>query len=95
MKVCINLNMTLIEFGKVSTVPAEVTFLGPLLRHMEVPSLGVSSELLLPAYATATAMPEPSRVCDPHHSSQQHWILNPLSKARDGTCNLLVPSRIL
>ena len=29
-----------------------------------------------------------------HHSSQQHWILNPLSKARDRTCNLIVPSRI-
>ena len=24
-----------------------------------------------------------------HHSSQQHWILNPLSKARDWTCILL------
>ena len=33
-------------------------------------------------------------VCDLHHSSQQHQILNPLSKARDQTCNLIVPSRI-
>ena len=29
-----------------------------------------------------------------HHSSQQRWILNPLSKARDRTCSLMVPSRI-
>ena len=28
-------------------------------RHMEVPRLGVQSELLLPAYARATAMPDP------------------------------------
>ena len=30
-------------------------FLGPYPRHMEVPRLGVQSELQLPAYATATA----------------------------------------
>ena len=30
-----------------------------------------------------------------HHSLWQHWILNPLSEARDRTCNLMVPSRIL
>ena len=29
-----------------------------------------------------------------HHSSRQHWILNPLSDARDWTLNLMVPSRI-
>ena len=39
-------------------------FLGPLLRHMEVPRLGVESELQLPAYTTATAAQDPSRVCD-------------------------------
>uniref|UniRef100_A0A4X1T5W0 Uncharacterized protein n=1 Tax=Sus scrofa TaxID=9823 RepID=A0A4X1T5W0_PIG len=37
---------------------------------------------------------DPSRVCDLHHSSPQHQILNPLSEARDRTCNLMVPSRI-
>ena len=45
---------------------------------MEVPRLGVLSELLLPAYATATAMPDP----------------NPLSEAKDQTHNLMVPSQI-
>ena len=36
----------------------------------------------------------PSHVCNLHHSSQQRQILNPLSKARDQTCNLMVPSQI-
>ena len=51
-------------------------------------------ELQLPAYARATATRDPSRVCDLHHSSQQHQILKPLSEARDGTCHFMVPSRI-
>ena len=32
---------------------------------------------------TATATPDPSHVCDLHHSSLQHQIPNPLSKAKD------------
>ena len=35
-----------------------------------------------------------SYVCDPDHSSRQHWILNPLSKARDRTFSLMVISQI-
>uniref|UniRef100_A0A8D1DAL5 Uncharacterized protein n=1 Tax=Sus scrofa TaxID=9823 RepID=A0A8D1DAL5_PIG len=69
-------------------------FLGPLLWHMEVPRLGVESELQLPAYTTATATPDPSRVCDLHYSSQQRRILNPLSEARDRTCVLMDTSQI-
>ena len=57
--------------------------LGPHWWHMEVPRLGVESELLLLAYATATAMWDLSHVCDIHHSSQQRKILNPLSEVRD------------
>ena len=49
---------------------------------MEVPRLGVESELQLPAYVTATATRDPSLICDLHHSSWHCWILNPLSKAR-------------
>ena len=52
---------------------------------MEVPRLGVESELQLPAYATATATRDLSYICNLHHSSQQRWILNPLSEARDQT----------
>ena len=36
-----------------------VVFLGPNLRHMEVPRLGVKSELQVLAYTTATATPDP------------------------------------
>ena len=67
---------------------------GPHLQHMEVPSPGVESELLLLAYARATATRDPSCVCNLHHSSWPCRILNPLSEARDRTCNLMVPSRI-
>ena len=51
--------------------------------------LGVQSELQLPAYATATAMPDLSRICDLCHSSSQWQILDPLSGARDRTCILM------
>ena len=61
---------------------------------MEVPRLGVKSELWLLAYTTAIAMQDPSLVCDLHHSSRQRQILNPLSKARDQTCVLMDASRI-
>ena len=60
--------------------------------HIEVPRLWVESELQLEAYATA--MQDPSHVCDLYHSSWQCQILNPLNEARDPTHNLMVPSRI-
>ena len=50
--------------------------LGPHPQHMEVPRLGVESKLQLPT----TATPEASSVCNLHHSSWPHWILNELSK---------------
>ena len=65
--------------------------LGPHPGHMEVPRLGFLLELQLPAYARATAMPDLNCILDLHHSSQQCQILNPLSEARDRTCNLMVP----
>ena len=62
---------------------------------MEVPRLEVESELQLPATATATAMQDPSRVADLHHSSRQCWIPDPLgSEAREQTHILMVISRI-
>ena len=57
----------------------------PHWLRMEVPRLGVKLELQLPAYTTATAMWDPSHVCDLHRGSQQHHILNLLSEARDRT----------
>ena len=64
-------------------------FLGPDPWHMEGTRLGIESELLLPAYTTATATSDPSCVCNLHHSSQQRWILNTLSEARYQTCILM------
>ena len=61
---------------------------------MEVPRLGVESELQLQADTRATATRDPSCVCDLHHSSQQHQIFNPPSEAREQTYTLMVPSRI-
>ena len=60
---------------------------------LEVPRPGVQSELLLSADARTTATPDLSHVCDLYHSSRPRWILNPLSKARDQTCNLMVASQ--
>ena len=40
----------------------------------------------------ATAISDPSHVCDLHHSSRQHRIPNPLSEARGQTHNVMVPS---
>ena len=65
------------------------------LWHMEVPRLGVESELQLQAYTTATAMPDLSHICDLHQSSWQCWILNPLSQARDQAHVLMDPSRFI
>ena len=55
-------------------------FLGPHPGHIQVPRLGVLLEL---AYATATAMPDLSHVCNLHHSSQQCRVLDPLREAKD------------
>ena len=70
--------------------------LGPHPWPMEVPGLEVKSEVQLPAYTTATATQDLSLVCDLHlhRSSRQRQILNPLSEARDRTCNLTVPGRV-
>ena len=56
---------------------------------MEVPRLGVTLELQLPAYTTARAMWGLSQVCNLHHSSQQRWIFTSLGEARDQTCILV------
>ena len=69
-------------------------FLGPPSWPMEVPKLGVESELQLPTYSTATAKQHPCCVCTLHHSSQQYRIANPLSAVRDRTGILMYTSQI-
>ena len=44
--------------------------------------------------ATAIATGDPSRIYDLHPSSQQRWILNPLSEARDQTLVLMDTSQV-
>ena len=61
---------------------------------MEVPRLGADSELQLPAYATATATWDSSRVCDLHHTKPQCGILNPMIEARDGIHVLMDTSQV-
>ena len=60
-------------------------FLGLHPQHMEVPRIEIKAELLPLPYNTAIAMKHQRCICDLHHSSQQHRILNPLSEARDQT----------
>ena len=69
-------------------------FLGPHPWHMEVPRLGVKSELQLLAYTMATATQDPSRIYNLHHSSWQCWISSLLSGARDRTGILMDTSQI-
>ena len=61
-------------------------FLGSYPRCMVVPRLGVGLELQPLVYSTDTE--DLSLVCNLHHRQRQ--ILNPLSKARDQTCLLMV-----
>ena len=60
---------------------------------MEVPRVGVKTELQLPAYTTATATPD--HICKLPFSSGQCQILNPLSKARDQTSIFVDTSQVL
>ena len=69
-------------------------FLGLHPLPMEVPRLGVQSELWLLPYTTAIATQDPSHVCNLHHGSWQCQILNPLSEARARTCILMDASHI-
>ena len=72
--------------------PFVCLFLGLYQQLMEVPRLGVKSELHLPAYATARW--DPSSICDLYHSSWQRQIPNPCSEARDRTHILMDSSQI-
>ena len=69
-----------------------VFFLGRHLGHMEVPRLGVESELELLAYTTDIAMWDPSHL---HQSSQQLQIFNTVSGAGDQTLVLMDSSRVV
>ena len=71
-----------------------VCFLGLHLRQMEILRLGIKREPQLLAYTTAAATQDPSSTCNLHHRSWQHWILNPLIKARNRNSILMDTSQI-
>ena len=89
------ITVTILQFrGSMETFPPFIVvffffflpFLWPQLQHTEIPRVGRGwLELQPPPYTTATATPDPSCLCDLHHSSWQHRILNPLVVARDWT----------
>ena len=64
------------------------------LWHMDVPRLGVQSELQLPAFATPQQLWDPSLICDLHHSLWQCQNPEPLNEARDLTHTLMDSSWI-
>ena len=66
-------------------------FLGLHSRNMAVPKLGVKLELPH-SHSNSGSEPHLRRLCC---RSQQRQILNPLSKARDGTCTLVDTGRVL
>ena len=61
---------------------------------VEVPRLGVKSELHLVAYTTATATGYLSSICNQHHSCWKCWMPDPLSDAKDPTHILMDTSWI-
>ena len=61
---------------------------------MEAPRLGIKLELQMPAYTIVTAMRDLRLICNLLYSSQQCWIPDPLSEARDQTCVLMDTSQI-
>ena len=62
-----------------------VCFLGPHLWHMEAPWLEAELEPQPPACPTATAMPDPSHICNPHHNQ---WHCHPYPTERGQGSNL-------
>ena len=58
-------------------------FRATLPAHGGSQARGVQLELQQSAYTTATGTSDLSCIYDPHHSSRQHQMANPLSEARD------------
>ena len=61
---------------------------------MEVPRLGVNQSHSCWPIPQSQQLRDPSHICKLHHSSWQHWIPNPRSKAQDRTHILMDSSRI-
>ena len=91
--------LILLDGGRISRINHLIVFFCFLLLFRATPAAYGGSqartwEVQLPACATTTATSDPICFCNLQHSSWQHRILNPLSEARDQTCNLMFPSQI-
>ena len=73
------------RLGKKQNDTCNFFFLRAIPVTYKVSRQGVKSELQLTACARAMAMPDPSLICNLHHSSWQRRIPSPLSEARDQT----------
>ena len=71
--------------GRQNLMQQAFIYLFNLFRAVPIAYGGCKARGQIGAYATATAIPDLSHICDLHHSSWQCWILKPLSKARDQT----------
>ena len=89
-----NLSIDILFSKVVIPIYLFICFSGLHPQHMEVPRLGVKSELQLPAYTPATAMWDTSCTCNLHYSSWQHRILNPPSEVRHQTRILMDTSQV-
>ena len=84
--VCVRISLTHQDTRRVEWGPILVTSCNWITFFKKKSSwargqVGAAAE----AYATATATPDPSSICNLRHSLQQHWIFNLLSEARDWT----------
>ena len=86
------LQRTVRSYGKMNT--GNFFFLSFVFFRAALTAHGGSQArgLIRATVAATTATQDPSCVWNLYNSSRQHQILNPLNKARDGTCNLMVPS---
>ena len=86
-----------IQMKSMSYVRANTFFWGGLFRAAPAAYGGSRARgpIRAAAYTTATARSDLSCICDPHSSSWQCRILNPLSKASDQTLILMGTSWIL
>ena len=78
----------------IRTLAWEPSYAARVAQEMAKRQKKKKKELQLPATATARATQDPSHVSDLYRSSQQCWILNPLSEARDRTRVLVDTSQI-
>ena len=71
------LDFVRLEIYKIQNNLTLFLFLGPHPWHMEVPQLGIQSELQLLAYATATATQNPTHTASVTHTLQLMAMTDP------------------